>query len=270
MKESMGEEKALSTRRRGGGISATIAAAMALIIVSATSRQARAQEPEEDRGLSGPLAEQLDEYWSVDRELPMIRERLYELDGRFGIGVLAGVVPSEPFYVYVPLGGRLSYFFSNELGVELSGAYALSMPTQLNTFLSDQRQGGFDATIDTEDRFIWNGEAVLSWHPLYGKWAVLQRKLSHLDFSLVGGAGAIGMTRPDALRTTSTSTVQPALVFGAGLGFFVGERGALLRADWRSRAYLGPEFETAQFADQGFFDRLQVPSEFTLGFSYLF
>lgn len=252
-------------------VSAIIMTMASLMVWSsaALAKDASDEGSSDEKTFNGPLKSQLEEYWSVDRELPMIKERLYEMDGRFGVGVFAGIIPSEPFYVYVPLGGRLSYFFSNELGVEVSGQYMLSMNTQINNFLADSRQGGFTPELDTEDRYIWNAEAVVSWHPLYGKWALLQRKLSHLDFSFALGAGAIGMTRPDVNRSASESSIQPALVMGAGLGFFVAD-GALLRLDWRSRPYLGPAFETAQYEDQTVLSRVQVPTEFTLGFSYLF
>ncbi len=236
-----------------------------------TLHGAAAQDGDEqkEQEFDGPLKDQLEEYWSVDRDLPMIRERLYELDGRIMAGVQVGIVPSEPFYVYVPLGARVGYFFTPELGVEVSGSYMLSFTTQLNNFLAEKRQGGFDPSVDTEDQYIWNAEAVVTWHPLYGKWALLQRKLSHLDISFVAGAGALGMTRPDPTRTTSGSSVQPALVVGAGPGFFVAEN-SMLRIDWRSRPYLGPEFTTPEFEGQTTWDRVQVPTEFTLGFSYLF
>lgn len=262
------KEESMHSDQKIKGLVALIVTMCAMVPVSALAQDAPGEE-KQDQELEGPLKDQLEEYWSVDRELPMIRERLYEFDGRFMAGVHAGIIPSEPFYVYVPLGARVAYFFSNELGVEVSGSYLLGLPTQLNNFLGDQRQEGFDASVDTEDQFIWNAEAVVTWHPLYGKWALLQRKLSHLDFSFVAGAGAIGLTRPDETRTDSVSSVAPALVFGAGLGFFVAKN-SLLRLDWRSRPYLGPKFTTAQFAEQTTFDRLQVPTEFTLGFSYLF
>lgn len=248
---------------------AVVTACVACVAFVSSDAFAQDRQDAEDRTFEGPLQEQLEEYWSVDRDLPMIKERLFELDGRFGLGLMAGLTPSEPFYVYVPLGARLSYFFSNELGIEVSGSYLLSFNTQLNDFLGEQRQGGFDPALDTEDQFIWNADAVVSWHPLYGKWALLQRKLSHLDFSLALGAGAIGMTRPDVNRANAISTVQPALVFGAGLGFFLGEK-SLLRFDWRSRPYVGPAFETAQYQEQTFISRVQVPTEFTLGYTFLF
>ena len=248
---------------------AVVTACVACATFGAKDAFAQDKKGADDKTFEGPLKEQLEEYWAVDRDLPMIKDRLFELDGRFGLGVMAGVTPSEPFYVYVPLGGRLSYFFANELGVEVSGSYMLSFNTQLNDFLAEKRAGGFNPELDTEDKFIWNAEAVVSWHPLYGKWALLQRKLSHLDFSFALGAGAIGMTRPDVNRANSIDSIQPALVFGAGLGFFLGEK-SLLRFDWRSRPYVGPAFETAQYEEQTFISRVQVPTELTLGYTFLF
>lgn len=219
--------------------------------------------------VDGPLKEELAEYWSVERDLPMVKDKLFVRDGRINLSVFAGLETTEPFWWYIPVGARLGYFFSDQLGIELGGDYELARPTEMTEFLRSERGEGFDALLDTEDQFTWRANAMITWHPLYGKLALLQRKLSHFDFNFAVGAGALGLMRPDVTRSSASSKVVPELIFGAGLHFFV-TKGLTLRLDWRGHAYVGPEFTTDGFEEQSFFSRIQLPTQFQLGVGYMF
>lgn len=258
-----------SSWRRGRSASCAALLCAAWCLVALPQTVAAQEGLERDQKIEGPLQEQLTEYWSVERDLPMITQRLHERSGRVGVGIFGGILPSEPFYFYAPLGARVGYFFTNELGVEVSGHYMLAFDTELSEFLQTQRSEGFDPTTDAEDLYNWGAEAVVAWHPLYGKWALLQRKLSHLDLGFFAGAGAMGVQRPDSRRVSASSAVVPVAVIGAGLNFYL-RKGLVMRLDWRSRPHIGPTFDTDTFADQGFMQRMQVPTDFTLGLSYLF
>lgn len=250
---------------------------MALVALGALSAATPALAQEE-REFEGPLQEQLREYWSVERELTVVRERLFSREGKIELGLMTGLMSSDPFYWYVPLGGRIGYSLTEHLALEIEGNYALANNTELHDFLISEREDSFNSDTDLGDRFTWQASALVVWRPLYGKWAALQRKLSHLDFNLSLGVGAIGLTRPNPLRTASESTITPNLTFGAGLAFWLAE-GLSLRVDGRGYLYAGPEFKTQQFAPQdaegnveghGFFQRLSLPSQFLVGVSYAF
>ena len=117
---------------------------------------------------------------------------------------------------------------------------------------------------------MWRANAVFSWRPLYGKWALLQRKLSHFDLSLAAGVGALGIQRPTPTRDGAESQVTFSGVIGAGMHFFITD-GLTVRLDWRSHPYIGPEFETSEaFEEEGAMGRFEVPTEFQLGLSYMF
>ena len=216
----------------------------------------------------GPLKDQLREYWSVERDLPVIQDRLYSRAQKLEFGLYAGLMSSDPFFWYLPVGGRVSYFLSEGLAVELGGQYALAFDTELTDFLRQDRQEGFIEDRHTGDKFSWRANVVAKWHPLYGKWALLQRKLSHFDVNLVGGLGAVGYRRPDPDRLTSSTGVGLDVIVGGGLSFFLTDN-LTLRLDGRGYLYLGPEFRTTPaFEEQGFLGRLAFPSEFLLGVSY--
>lgn len=245
-----------------------VAAALlsALTMLAVSQGQAFAQEQEE---LSGPLKDQLQEYWSVERELPVIQDRLYSRAGKIELGLYSGLMSSEPFFWYLPIGGRVSYFFSEGFAIEAGGQYSLANDTELMTYLKDDQGQAFNEELDTGDKFSWRANVVAKWHPIYGKWALLQRKLSHFDFNLVAGLGAVGYSRPDVNRLESTTGVGLDVVLGGGLSFFLMD-GLTVRLDGRGYMYLGPEFQTSDaFKDQsGFIGRLAFPVEFLLGVSY--
>lgn len=254
------------------------AATFATLIVGGST--ASAQE--------GPLDKELENYWTVERDLPVVQDRLYERGGRFGLGLYSGLMSSEPFYWYIPVGGRLTFFFTNHLGVEVGGQYngsagapgPLTQPTEIHNFFKTRLEAAFDPDTDLEDRFLWRANATLLWNPLYGKWSFLNNKLSHFDLNLAIGGGAVSVLRPDYRRTEATTVITPEAVLGGGVHFFLSKH-FLLRADGRFYVYEGADTpsaradydpqDQAKASDKSSFTRrLQVPSEFLLGLTYLF
>ena len=240
-----------------------LGALMALALPSALAQENESTE------IEGPLEEQLEPYWSVDRDLEVLKNKLYTREGEISFGLFAGYMPSEPFYDYISLGGRLGYFFTEHLGLELGGGVLLERNTSLTDFLEERREDSFVAERDALDKQLWRANAMVMWHPLYGKWALLQRKLSHFDFNLGLGAGVVGVSRPDSRRNLAASDeVLPEAVLGAGFHFFA-LKDLTIRLDTRVYFHQGPEFETStQASERGFYDRLEVPVDFLLGVSY--
>ena len=242
----------------------------------------------------GPLDDQLENYWTVDRDLPVVQNRKHERAGRFGIGILVGMMSSEPFWWYLPVGGRLTYFFSNQLGLELGGQYMgggcsdindcsagpFTQTTEIHRFFETRLEESFNPHTDLEDRFMWRANATLLWNPLYGKWSFLNNKLSHFDFNVALGGGAVSVFRPNFLRTDASATITPELVWGGGIHFFM-SKSFVLRADGRFYVYSAADTpskrkgydpqDQAQTSDSASFTRrLAMPSEFQLGLTYLF
>ena len=215
------------------------------------------------------LDDELEEYWATERDMDVIQDRLYQRQGRFGAGLFFGVMPSEPFYHYYPVGLQANYYHTNALGFELSGSFMdgpLTRDNELMDFLRKNRQdSGFDPATDTVDRQLWRANALALWSPFYGKLAALQQKLIHFDFNLGGGLGAVGVERPNADRRGSETTVVPELALGMGVHVYVNDN-ITVRADGRGFLHAGPELPTTD----GFFDRLNFPLEARLGVSYLF
>lgn len=228
-----------------------------------------------------PLRDEIESYWSVDLDLPVVVDKLYSRSGRFGVGLYTGMLSSEPFYWYVPLGGRLSYFLNDHVGFELGGQLMdislgedddghernlLTHRTEIHDFFLADRGAAFNSDLHLEDRFRWRANATLLWNPLYGKWSFLNNKLTHFDFNLAFGGGVLQVSRPDLLRQNSLDELVFELVWGGGIHFFF-SRHFTLRLDGRFYTYLGAP---SQSVGEGFFDRIRVPAEFQLGATWLF
>ncbi|RAL24851.1 hypothetical protein DL240_01170 [Lujinxingia litoralis] len=218
------------------------------------------------------LDQELSEYWTSDRDLEVLTDRLYQREGRIGAGLYAGLLSSEPFFYYIPVGARVSYHFSDQLGVEVGGAFmdapgVLSHNTQLTDFLiTDRGEAAFDTGLDTEDRFLWRANALVMWSPFYGKLALLQRKLAHFDLNVAAGLGVGGVERPDLAREELSNEVTIEAVLGAGAHFFV-TPDLTVRLDGRGYIYRGAEFTDNQ---DSFFGQIRMPVEFLVGASYHF
>lgn len=234
------------------------------------------------------VEEDMEQYWSTDRELPVVENKLYKKEGRFFVGLSLGLLSSEPFFWYTPLGLEFGYHFSDHVALEIGGTFMdtpagdddgafvsgerngiglgiLTHKTEITRFFEDRLQADFNATTDLQDRFLWRANAVLVWSPLYGKWAFLNRKLTHFDFNLALGGGVVMVDRPTLDRSAVEATIAPELVFGMGAAFFLSES-ITLRTDGRFYAYQGAETSSRE----GFFERLRVPAEFQLGVNFLF
>ncbi len=224
------------------------------------------------------VEKELANYWTTERELPVLENRMFEREGRFALTLKLGLLTSEPFFWYNPIGLGAQYHFSEQASLEVSGTFMgtpssdgdiglqiFTHKTEITDFIKRERKDAFDVTTDLEDRFLWRANAVLIWSPLYGKLAFLNTKLSHFDLNLALGAGVVQVDRPSVDHKSSSTEFSPELVFGGGVGFFV-TKDVTIRLDGRFYMYPGAESESAS----GFFERLKVPSEFSLGASYLF
>lgn len=266
-----------------------IVAVATVLAIGSVASPAFAEDEGDEEIPEGPLGEKLDDYWSVDRDVDVIKNRLYEREGRFAVGLHGGLMSSEPFHWYLPVGARLDYYLSNNFGLELEGSFmdvggVFRHDTDLTSFVKAEKPG-FDPDTDALDTFKWRAHALAVWHPFYGKLALLQRKLAHFDLNLAAGFGAVSVTRPNETRSQAEDVITPEFVFGGGVHFFTSEN-VTIRLTGRGYLYQGPmnykNTETGELhvsvanpdADNietaNFFQKLELPTEFLLGVSYMF
>lgn len=273
-----------------------IIAALSLVVSLGATTSVFAQGSGEQGGtkdadaekLGGPLGDDLERYWSVDREVDVVKRRLYEREGRFTVGLAAGLSSSQPFNWYIPVGARLGYHFTNQWGIELEGTFMDASPLRNDTDLSEflGERADYDSATDAMDLYKWRAHALAVWSPLYGKLALLQRKLSHFDLNLAAGLGAVSVQRPNETRTETVDKVLPELTFGGGVQFFASNHW-VIRATGRAYVHSGPlNYKNTQTGDRvvsqdpsvgaanykelNVFQKLSMNTEFLLGVNYIF
>lgn len=213
------------------------------------------------------LDQELEEYWATERDLNVLEDRLFNRADRFSAGLYVGLANSEPLFKYYPVGLRAGYSFSNNLSLEVSGAFMdadmLTRDTELSSFLRTRDQ--YDPARHSMDRYKWRSNAMALWSPFYGKVAALQQKLIHFEINLGAGLGVVSKERPTVDRSDAESVVRPEVALGVGAHFYIGQDW-VVRIDGRGFLNQGAELPT----QDGFFERMAFPLEANFGFSYLF
>jgi len=198
----------------------------------------------------------LDQYWGQKREVKVIQKRLFMKDGRHEFGLFVGTIPNDEFLLYYPIGGRYNYYFSEDIGIELFGAYLFEQQSDLSNFLADR--DSFNISIQTHLPQIlrWTAGVEGLWSPLHGKVGLFTTKLAHFDWHIALGAGALGSTV--ATREEGgdrKSKIDVAGNAGTGLRFYLSDSIAL-RLEYRNYFYA---------AEQG---GVSHPAEITLGAAF--
>jgi outer membrane beta-barrel protein len=135
-------------------------------------------------GLAGPASGVCPEPpESTDGARKGLARRDFEKALRHEIGVLGGLFMSELMGA-APLAG-LSYTFhaTEDFGVEVAFAY-----TYLSSKLAAQVEG-FTGYELLEDEHAFMYQFGLVWHPIHGKFMLLNAAIPHFDFYLSAGLG---------------------------------------------------------------------------------
>src|SRR5690606_23130374 len=140
------------------------------------------------------LEEDLDAFWAQQRRVRVLQRRLYETDGEFQLTLTVGVIPNDPFLKYYPIGGRFAYHISEQIAVELSGAYLIHSNADLGEFLDSEG----DVSTFLRDVQNWRANVAVLWSPIYGKFSFLGTKLAHFDWFFGAGVGVVGVENPAA------------------------------------------------------------------------
>jgi len=205
------------------------------------------------------LDRNLDKYWGERREIRTIEKRLFRKDTRFQASLYGGVIPNDDFQLFVPMGLRLAYFLTEDIAIELSGAYALGFQTRLKDFLTEEienKQVGAQVFLTQE--YEWYGMANMLWSPVHGKIGMFTNKLFHFDFYLAVGVGVMGVIAdPPGIQAEAESQTPIAANIGFGAMMYLTDFLAL-QMDYRQFFH---EF-------QGGGGGLSYPAEITLGLAF--
>jgi outer membrane beta-barrel protein len=208
----------------------------------------------QDRGGrgSGPLGDELQDYWAERRGVEVISRRLYEKVGRHQLSLYGSVIPNDPFLNYYPIGLRYDYYLLESIALEIDGSYigdTFRSDSDLETFL-----GGEGVNVDLLDQQRWRAHFGVNWSPFYGKIAFLNQKLIHFDFNLFGGIGVVNVRSLTADRTREEDEYKVEGSLGAGFNIWLSQMFSI-RIDYR------------QFIFEKAGGGVSNPSEISLGFS---
>lgn len=201
---------------------------------SGSSEQEAGDVSEVDKDRLGPLRE---------RVRP-VSGHLFLKQGRFELSPSATLSVKDAFFSKYILGGTLTYYATETLGVSLRAGY--SIPTvagaaQICTFTESgdgtTTRGCHKPTYEQLDgeapgQISLMGGLDLQWAPIYGKLSLLSEQFVHFDLYGIAGATAVQYRGP-----AKTSELTAGGNVGVGMRFFL-NRWMTLRTEFRDLIYV--------------------------------
>lgn len=172
-----------STEAAGDGAGEAAAAAPAAEVPAA---EVPAAETKSSSNAEKQLQQDMNLFWGARRKIETVQKRLFLKDGKLELTPYFGVVPNDDFIVYLPMGLRAGYHFSEAFAVEASFAYVTDQDSDLASFLVDEI-GLNRAQLRQVVKMYYN--VNLLWAPIYGKLSFLGTKLTHFDLYVGIGMG---------------------------------------------------------------------------------
>lgn len=205
-----------------------------------------------------PIDRELDKYWNINQKVESLQNPLIERSGGLEVGASVGLVPNDSYYLPAPVGGQLTYFLTDSIGVAVGGAY-LAYPTTG----AKSATAGVKDLQDNLECIDASGQACLSlvknarqppkmnamvsadlvWVPFHGKVGIFDKKLSSFDLSVSAGVGAINAAI-DHWAPPNTGAGQGAGVDGSqwSYGGAVTSAKNDVRSEWPLAAHWGAGF----------------------------
>lgn len=204
----------------------------------------------------GPAVSESDETmeWAKRRGVETVQKREVQKAGRLSATVYTGMIPNNIFERYYPVGARFDYYILENIGVELSGAYAFAADTGLIDELSDPQGSGATGVL-LGDTQLAHFNFGVTWSPVFGKTSFLNGAINYFDIYLFAGFGLLVKQTESTFNADPSTGVTPEGALGAGMMFF-------LSNDWAMR------LDYRQFVFQKITGGVANPSEVSLGLSY--
>lgn len=158
-----------------------------------------------------------EDYWRPNKdELEVVQNRRYDKAGKFEAAVHYGIFQGQDYVDAKSYGGSITYNFTNQFFTEASFH---KINNSDNEFLKSVRDRyGFTPDFNRQTQ-----QTVLSggWTPIYAKFSLLGKKISHFEMYFAPGIGI-----------TQTAENHLSGHFTIGQKFFLSEL-FLFRIEWR-------------------------------------
>jgi len=176
---------------------------------------------------AAPNAEQVDisdlenDYWRPNKdELEVVQNRRFQKAGRFEVAAHFGLLQGQDFENEKSLGGSLTYNLNDEWFLEASHHRFMSEDNDFVKAIGARY--GFRPDFNRE---LHQTALQIGWTPIYAKFSLLGRKISHFELHLAAGPG---ITKTIANRFSGHFTI--------GEKFYLTEH-LLFRLEWRVSTY---------------------------------
>lgn len=164
--------------------------------------------------------------------------------GRFEAEPYVGFVTNDPFIRRYLFGANVAYHPTEIFGIELSGTFSPDFgdldKKPITTQITEENQ----VTPDIS-KITWYATLNLTFSPIFGKLAVIDRTVINFDVFGTFGAGVVGtdddlevlQKTEDEFALASEKQIHPALTFGGGLRIIFSKAFAL-RFEGRGLSYI--------------------------------
>jgi outer membrane beta-barrel protein len=137
-------------------------------------------------------------------EVTILQKKFLPKTGRFQVHGALMVGTNDPFFTNIGPAGRISYFFTEALGIELN-SFIFSSSTREATKDLANNNGVTTASLVTPKSYIG---ADLVWIPIYGKMTFKNEKIIPFDLYFSVGPGSTGTTNNQSASTLHLGTGQ--------------------------------------------------------------
>lgn len=171
------------------------------------------RKKEKELDISG-LAE---EYWRPQKDrLGVIQNKIFTKKNRFAMSLLYGFLDSSQYTSSSSLSIALGFNITERLSLELSYTDITNKPSKFLKAVNERF--GFTPDFNYEQNRTMG---MLTFTPIYGKFALFGQQISHFEFYFGLGGGV-----------TKTTKQHPTLGLLFGNHFFINKH-LLLRTEWR-------------------------------------
>lgn len=238
---------------------ATFGAALGLLLTLGLPT-ASAQDFDEGEEAVGPSRsvmspgdiKRLDMEWADKRMIKSIQKKGFLKENRHQFTLHTGIVPNDEFFIYVPVGLRYNYWFSEDISAEGWATYQIAIETGLEESLRKNSQGAF--IIEVPQSLLFMAGANVTWSPLHGKFEAFDTVVG-FDIYLAFGAAYIMTVVREAGGNDEAIEHDIGGNVGIGAQLYISDF-LSLRLDYR------------QFVYPAFVGDVAHPAEFTIGVSF--
>ncbi|MEY3011705.1 MAG: hypothetical protein RIT45_440 [Pseudomonadota bacterium] len=174
--------------------------------------------------------------WAERRKIRIFQKREMLKEGRHQFSLHGGVVPNDDFFAYIDTGLAYNYYFSEDISLEVRGAYTIPQRTSLEGTLTKSRPDGPGLEVRLPQTLNAHASVSATWNLLHGKLGFFGTRLTEFDFGLVFGVGAVMTEIQGKSKEQNSQKFDAQGNAGATALFYLSNRWAL-RVDFRQFFY---------------------------------